>query len=227
MDDADYNDQMNPQAAPLDAEAGDAGEGAVSKRQPLTWWERELFDWLQTIVTSLVLVSLVFAFAARIIGVLGPSMQDTLVTGQKVLISDLFYTPKCGDIVVFNMKDIHKYVTNLGMGEDDEPLVKRVIATGGQTVDIDFTTGEVRVDGALLVEPYIRELTMTSSPPGEMTYHRVVSEGMVFVMGDNRNHSTDSRSFGSVDARYILGRVLWRVWPLDEFGTVDSGRTSS
>jgi signal peptidase I len=200
-------------ASPAAGRAEDMADSAVSVPSKGLL---EAFDWVQTIVTSIILVSLFFSLAARVIGVLGPSMEDTLFTGQKLLISDLFYTPKYGDIVVFTKKDIH---LSLPAITKDEPLVKRVIATGGQTVDIDYGKGLVYVDGQVLDEPYIREITkLTGSLPLPCT----VPEGSVFVMGDNRNHSTDSRDaeVGLIDSRYILGKVLLRVWPLDQFGLV-------
>ena len=172
----------------------------------------ELFDWLQTIVSSLILVSLLFSLVARVIGVVGSSMEPTLVEGQKVLISSLFYTPRAGDVVIFNKRNVHELLPNIG--PNDEPLVKRIIAVEGQVVKIDGVTGLVFVDGELLDEPYIME---TIRPPGKDIIY-VVEPGHVFVMGDNRNRSSDSRAIGSVDARYILGRVLLRVWPFGDFG---------
>jgi len=224
-----HMDAMPMRSVPEDASdaAPELGAFPFAKRAPTrqappSKWERELFDWMQTIVSSLILVSLTFAFAARVIGVFGDSMQNTLFSSQKVLISNLFYTPKPGDIVVFTKKDVHLFLPF--RGEEDEPLIKRVIATEGQTVDIDFEAGEIRVGGVLLNEPYIRELTMT---PGNLTFPHTVPKGMVFVMGDNRNKSMDSRVIGPVDTRYILGRVLMRVWPLADFGPIDSGEAIS
>ena len=183
----------------------------------------EIFEWLSTIVSSLVMVSLIFTFVVRVIGVSGPSMQSTLFTDQRVLISGLFYTPKNGDVVVFTKKNIH---LDLGSGEKDEPLIKRVIATEGQVVDIDFVAGEVRVDGKLLDEPYIDEPTWLHDVVS-VSFPYTVPPGTVFVMGDNRNHSSDSRRIGPIDTRYILGRVLLRVWPLSEFGPLRGGGYAS
>lgn len=157
----------------------------------------ELYDWLQCIVSAILCGILVFVFIGRVIGVDGSSMLNTLRNTDTVIMSNLFYTPKYGDIVVF--RDV-KY-------DDNKPLVKRVIATQGQTVDIDFDTGKVFVDGYEILEPYIRELTTERLDfVGPVT----VPKGCVFVMGDNRNASTDSRSemVGMVDTRQILGKVL-------------------
>ena len=105
---------------------------------------------------------------------------------------------------------------------NDQPIVKRIIATGGDTIDIDPVTGDVLVNGEVLDEPYIAEKINTLEKMGDMTYPQTVPEGCVFVMGDNRNYSTDSRwsQLGMVDERYILGHVLSVVYPFSEFGSV-------
>lgn len=169
----------------------------------------EVYDWLQCIVTALLVCVLVFVFLGRMIGVVGSSMVDTLHEGDRIIISNLFYTPKQGDIVVLRKETLR-----------DDAIVKRVIAVAGQTVDIDFEKGIVYVDGVAIDEPYIYEPTYTAEDfDGEVT----VPEGCVFCMGDNRNGSTDSRDsrVGMIDVREILGRALLRVYPLNVFGTVD------
>ncbi len=162
-----------------------------------------LFDWIQCIVTAILCGILIFVFIGRIIGVDGSSMVPTLENGDRVILSNLFFTPKYGDIVVLK--------TDNPLFED-HPLVKRVIATAGQTIDIDFRKGEVSIDGYVIEEPYIADLTRESEDfDGPVT----VPEGFVFVMGDNRNKSTDSRSstVGLVDTRQILGKVYWVIIP--------------
>ena len=157
----------------------------------------QLYDWLQCIVSAILCGILLFVFVGRIIGVDGTSMVPTLHDYDKVIMSNLFFEPKYGDIVVLKADDIIF---------GDNPLVKRVIATSGQTIDIDFEKGEVTVDGYVLDEPYIKELTHDQEDfSGPIT----IPEGCVFVMGDNRNASTDSRSrhVGIVDNRQILGKV--------------------
>lgn len=194
-----------------------APEGAATpeKGEPFDF-RREIYDWAHALVTSIIIVGLLFSFVARVIGVDGPSMENTLFGDQKLIISKLFYTPKRGDIVVFTKKGIHEML----QGRDvDQPLVKRIVAVGGETVDIDFETHQVFVDGRLLNEPYILEPTARRS---DVIFPQTIPEGHVFVMGDNRNMSADSRStqVGTIDTRYILGRVLLRVWPLQNFGLV-------
>ena len=160
-----------------------------------------LYDWVQCIVGALVVGIVVFMFIGRVIGVSGSSMYPTLHDTDKIVISDLFYTPERGDIVV---------VQTDTFGED--PIVKRIIATEGQTVDIDFANGIVYVDGEAQDEPYINELTHDREDfAGKVT----VPEGCVFLMGDNRNASTDSRSHhvGMVDERCVLGKVYIILMP--------------
>ena len=143
----------------------------------------------------------IFLFFGRIVAVDGSSMYATLHNNDKLIVSNLFYEPEQGDVIVFQTD---------AFGE--QLLVKRVIATGGQTVDIDFETGVVYVDGAALQEDYVFEPTYTQEDfSGEIT----VPEGCLFVMGDNRNASTDSRSarVGLVDERSVIGKVYLVAFP--------------
>jgi len=168
----------------------------------------ELYDWLQCVVTAIICGVLIFVFAGRTIGVDGRSMLQTLRHNDRVVISNLLYSPGNGDIVVFRSPS----------EQFAFPLVKRVIAVAEQTVNIDFDNGNVFVDGMLLDEPYISAITTSRHDfSGPVT----VPRGFVFVMGDNRNSSTDSRSnvVGLVDTRYILGKVLFVLIP----GPDDSG----
>jgi signal peptidase I len=161
----------------------------------------EAYDWIQSIVSALLICVLIFVFIARIISVEGPSMNPTLNDGDKLLVSGLFYTPKQGDIVILRKESFK-----------EEPIVKRVIAVTGQTIDIDFEKGIVYVDGKALEEDYTAEPTWrTLDFEGPVT----VPEGCIFVMGDNRNNSTDSRSdrIGFVDLRYVLGRAYLLLLP--------------
>ncbi len=167
-----------------------------------------LFDAIDVVVSAFVLGVLIFLFCFRTVGVFGSSMEQTLLEGDRLVISDLFYTPKQGDIVV---------VRKLSYKQD--AIVKRVIAMEGQTVDIDFDAGVVYVDGVALDEPYTNTPTNVREDfSGPIT----VPEGCVFVMGDNRNRSSDSRTnaIGCVDTRLIVGRVLFRLLPFSKFGSV-------
>ena len=168
----------------------------------------EVYDWIQCIIFALVFCVLLFVFAVRMVNVVGHSMVPTLEQSDKVVISNLFYHPKQGDVVVLRKQTLMQ-----------EPIVKRIIATEGQTVDIDFDDGVVYVDGKALDEPYVNEpVHDRENFEGKIT----VPEGCVFVMGDNRNASTDSRDarLGCVDERYIMGRVYFTLFPVKNIGVV-------
>ena len=174
----------------------------------LTWQQRLVTD-LRDVVVVLVVFLLLFMMAFRIVSVKGPSMYDTLLDGDRlILLSSVFYRePKQGDVIVASLESF----------KDGECIVKRVIATEGQVVDIDFLTGEVRVDGILLDEPYIH--TPTDRSEG-VEFPVVVEPGHVFVMGDNRGNSLDSRSLeiGQIDKRQILGKAIFLLFPGNNLG---------
>lgn len=165
--------------------------------------DRSLYDWVQALVCSVLSVVLIFTFLVRLIGVDGHSMVPTLQDQDRLLVvtSILDHTYRSGDVVVLRKASFLQ-----------EPIVKRIIATAGQTVDIDFDTGSVFVDGKLLNEPYINELTLAKEGT---IFPLTVPQGSVFVMGDNRNHSSDSRDsrLGTVDTRYILGKAVFLLFP--------------
>ncbi len=183
-----------------------------------------VYDFAEMLVLAVIVVFLIFMAVARPCRVDGTSMNHTLEDGEMLLISDLFYTPKQGDIVVFHQ------TSELDL-RFNEPIVKRVIAVGGQYVKIETELGKVYVsdddsftEDEVLTEDYIYleggywkdDLHIS----GNVTQ---VPEGSVFVMGDNRNNSADSRYFviGPVDCRRLLGKVILRVTPLDKFGKVE------
>lgn len=181
-------------------------ENAVKVKKKKTFFG-ELYEWIETFCFALALMVVLFIFVFRYVTVDGNSMMNTLQDQDKLIISNFNYTPQTGDIVVIYIEGQNK------------PYIKRVIATEGQTVKIDFEKWQVFVDGELLEEDYVlrREGDMHYAAfyNGEFT----VPEGQVYVMGDNRNDSTDSRVLGCLDEHNIIGRVIVRLAP--EFGTVD------
>lgn len=170
--------------------------------------ENALLEWYDSLVFALAVIVLFFVFFVRIITVSGTSMEPTLYGGDRVAVQSMLYTPQRGDVVV-----VDGYI-NYG-----DPLVKRIIALGGDTVDIDFETGAVSVNGEVLDEPYISAPTMNGY---DVTFPVTVPDGCIFVMGDNRPASLDSRSteVGFIDARDILGKVLLRVFPVSGLGKI-------
>lgn len=182
-----------------------------SKRLPYEDW----FYWLQTLVTAIVCIVLVFTFFGRITRVVGHSMDPTLADGELLLVWSLGYQPQAGDIVVCR-KTAEPTDTYL----HGDAIVKRVIATGGQTVEIDYNNNTVYVDGQPLMEDYTLEEMYWPENPGMQETQFQVPEGSVFLMGDNRNGSTDSRHelVGSVDEGYLLGKAVFVLFPFSHMG---------
>ena len=167
-------------------------------------WQQNVVLYLHDLAYLLAAIMLVFVLFFRIVIVDGTSMNRTLLHGDYLLLlGNIFYQePEYGDIVVISKDSF----------DDGAPIVKRVIATEGQIVDIDFNVGIVYVDGVALDEPYTNTMTNTN---GGMSFPLTVSEGCVFVMGDNRNKSKDSRylEIGQVDTREILGKAIFLLMP--------------
>lgn len=193
----------------------DNSVGEKKKFSPL----RECYEWMDAVVASIVVVVLLFTFVFRVVSVDGRSMLQTLQHKDKVIISNIGYEPEYGDIVVVSRN--YQNDESLKDMRNNEPIIKRVIATEYQMVDIDFGTGVVTVDGVPLNEPY------TNTPTNlkyDIDFPVTVPENCVFVLGDNRNDSLDSRSsdIGMVDKKYILGRAFVRIWRDEEFRKSDS-----
>ncbi len=182
---------------------------AQAPQETETSRRREVYEWIQALVCSVLTVVLLFTFGVRLIGVDGHSMVPTLQHGDRLLVlnSALCGGYERGDTVVLRKESFLP-----------TPIVKRVIATGGQVVDVDFSSGSVFVDGQRLQEDYVNERTYRNDGT---EFPLTVPEGSVFVMGDNRNHSNDSRDarLGTVDARYIIGRAVFLAFPGPDEGT--------
>lgn len=167
-------------------------------------WQKSVMLYLHDLTHLLAVIMLVFLLLFRIVVVSGSSMFNTLYDGDWLLvISNVFYgDPEYGDIIVASKDSFN----------DGEPIIKRVIATEGQVVDIDFATGTVYVDGVILEEDYI--YSPTTDDEG-MQFPLVVEENCVFAMGDNRGVSNDSRypDIGLIDQREILGRAVFLMYP--------------
>ena len=164
---------------------------------------RELYDWVRSCATAVLAIVVIFTFFVRMMGVQGPSMRQTLQEGDRLLVlnAPLVREFRRGDIVIARKETF-----------SEDPIVKRIIAVGGQTVDIDFSAGVVYVDGTALEEDYINDRTYIYEGTD---FPLTVPEGSVFLMGDNRNMSTDSRDvrIGTVDTRYLIGKAVFLLWP--------------
>ena len=200
-----------------------AQNGAPEEWKEQDGWRQSLFEWLELLAVVLVIIVTLFTFVVSIVGVDGSSMYPTLHDRDLMLVQRIAYTPRQGDVIVLR-KD-HTF--------GDQALVKRVIATGGQTVYIDYDNNTITVDGEILEEPYLNYeyddmygsdymADKVDLDPQYVNQEFTVPEDCIFVCGDNRNHSSDSRvaQLGMVDERYVIGRVLLVFFPFSDFGWV-------
>ena len=171
-----------------------------------------VFDYVEVLVFSVCIVLVAFCLFGRLCRVSGTSMNQTLQNGEMLFISNLAGEIQQEDIIVFHMTTDQQTYSYL-----NEPMVKRVIATGGQTVRLDFDNGEIYVDGQLMDDDFVYLDVGYYRNAG--VFEGTVPEGYLFVMGDNRNNSIDSRSsvVGFVDERRVLGKVVCRLAPFTRF----------
>ncbi len=179
----------------------------IEKDKNKSW--RFIYDWLDSLIYAIILILIIFAFIVRVVGVNGDSMNPTLTSGDWLTVSAITDEIETGDVVVITQPN-----------SLNEPLIKRVIAKGGDTVDIDFIEGVVTVNGIALYEEYIAEPT---NRQGDYVYPLEIPEGYLFVLGDNRNNSLDSRfkTIGLIDERYVLGVANARLYPFGDWNIYD------
>ena len=188
------------------------GQSSLPERET---GEREMtllevvFEWTSALIFALVFVLLLLTFVFRQVTVSGPSMNDTLQDGDRLIVTNMMYEVQDGDIIVASHGENY-----------DNAIIKRVIATAGQSLSINYDTGEVKVDGVVLREHYIKGTTKEPSRPLDVP--ETIPEGYVFVMGDNREHSLDSRStdIGLIPYNNIVGKVIFRMYPWYSLGSV-------
>ncbi len=178
----------------------------------------DALDWVSCMVYAVAAMLALNLFFFRSITVSGPSMLDTLKDKDKVVATNFCYTPAYGDVVVIQADKLKNKLTDMW----GEPIIKRVIAVGGDTIRIDFSKGEVYRNNELLEEDYIKDLTFFRQDDSwiEGNKEYTVPENTVFVMGDNRGVSNDSRNLpqvGFVDTRFIMGKAFVRVSPIEDF----------
>ena len=168
-----------------------------------------IFEWAGAIFTALIVVFLVLTFFVRQVTVSGSSMTDTLQNTDRLLVTNFMYTPQNGDIVVISHGSRYS-----------DPIIKRVIAVSGQRLDINYDTNEVIVDGIVQYEPYIKGTTRQLSNSVSLEdYNNIIPEGYLFVMGDNRESSLDSRSkdIGLIPVSNVIGKAQIFIYPFDKF----------
>lgn len=163
-----------------------------------------VYDACDSLKGAIIAVFLIFALAFRVVGVDGDSMKNTLHDGDWVAVTGVSTEFERGDIVVVTQP-----------WERNVPIIKRIIGIEGDTVYIDFSSGKVYINGEEIYEPYIAEQTHLQY---DIVFPVTVGKNEVFVMGDNRNDSLDSRSskIGMIDVHYILGKAIFRIYPFDE-----------
>ena len=218
---SEIKDFSNKDSEIIDAEGATAfdskGDTAPVSAEPAPKPFAEALDWVASMIYAVLIMLALNLFVFRSITVEGESMNNTLQDMDRIIASNFLYTPERGDIVVLQ-SDFLQPAFNKPFGES---IIKRVIAVEGDTIKFDFTTGDVFLNGEKLVEDYIAQPTMT--PLNCVSGHEyTVPKGHVFVMGDNRNRSTDSRDFrlGMVDTDYIMGKAVFRFAPFDSMGLI-------
>ncbi len=183
-------------------------------------WVKELRDWVVAIAVAVALALVIRNFVFTLVRVQGESMEPTLQNEDRLYVNRLFYTPEKGDVIIF-----------VPESDGGRPYVKRVIATEGDSVYIDFFTGDVFVNNQLMEEPYIKEKTRLSGnyisslmALGQYGPDKpiVIQKDHIFAMGDNRNNSKDSRELGQIPLDEVLGGAVFRFWPLNNIGTMHS-----
>ncbi len=168
-----------------------------------------VFEWAGAIFTALIVVLLILTFFVRQVTVSGSSMTDTLQNTDRLLVTNFMYTPQNGDIIVISHGSRY-----------NDPIIKRVIAVSGQRLDINYDTNEVIVDGVVQYEPYIKGNTRQLSNSVSLEdYNNIIPEGYLFVMGDNREGSLDSRSkdIGLIPVSNVIGKAQIFIYPFDKF----------
>lgn len=185
----------------------------------------DLMDMAESVLYAVFIVLLLFTYVLRIATVEGSSMEPTLQNEDRLIVSDIFFTPKQKDIIIIKSEKAHLFAdeSETEVIESDglnKRIVKRVIATEGQTVDIDFELGDVYVDGEKIYESYIADLTTRDE--GAFDYPITIPEGYLFVMGDNRMWSKDSRhpEVGLIKNEDVSGHVILRIAPFEKFGFI-------
>ncbi|MDR1392283.1 MAG: signal peptidase I [Clostridiales bacterium] len=186
------------------------------QKKEKSFWKKEFFEWIQAILFALAISFVLRSFVFTLVLVNGKSMEPTLHSNDKLYVNRFFYKPKRGDIIVFTPKIDSKH-----------PYVKRVIAIEDDKIFMDFENGHIYINNKIIDEPYIKDLTTRSEKytddlieKGKYSKDKpiIVGKDEVFAMGDNRSDSHDCRALGPISNRSIIGKAIFRMWPIDRIG---------
>lgn len=203
----------------IDLDESELAELNDAKAEKPVGFVKSIYEWVDSFVISFIVVVIIFTMFFGKVKVNGDSMKETLHNDDQLIITDFMYKPERGDIVIISRSPENVVVKD--PRTEDQPIVKRVIAIEGDTIQIT-EDGKVLLNDKELDEPYIKDYAENlGTPQRDMTVKLEVPKGRIFVMGDNRHDSHDSRyvDIWLVDTRYVLGKVLCRIYPFDQLDT--------
>lgn len=223
LNDIEENKEAEENVASDNGEAEETTVTTSENSEKNSSFLRDVAEVIESTIITVFLIVMVFTYILHPVNVVGHSMENTLFDGDRIFMTTVYPNISYGDIVIINNDAAFLLDANGNVMKKDitnsrlnECIIKRVIAEPGQTIDIDDETGEVSINGNKIDEPYIKELARSG---GVFDYPITVPEGYYFVMGDNRNNSSDSRDgdVGFIKKNQIYGKALVRYAPFKEF----------
>jgi signal peptidase I len=204
-----------PQLDPADGQAAhlppDAGLASTRKKRRAKSKQRAMVEWVVAIVLAIVAAFVIKTWLVQAFVIPSGSMEPTLQVNDRVLVAKFAYRISDvhrGNVVVFR--------NPARLADEPAQLIKRVVGTEGDV--IQTVNGKLEVNGSLVSEPYLSPGTMTRAPDGRDMPRTTVPPGHIFVMGDNRGNSRDSRYLGPIDVKTVVGKAFFRLWPIHRLG---------